>query len=66
MDSWPPRLGVCWSSTTALRRTSEGQHSARRSTQAFHERKKNLRLLEVGLFKYFMYLESESLKVILL
>lgn len=33
------------------------QLSARQSPGAFHERKKNLRILEVGLFEYFMYLE---------
>lgn len=36
------------------------QHTASRLTGAFHERNKNienLRLLEVGLYKFLMYLE---------
>lgn len=59
MDSWPPRLGVCWLSTIALRRTID-RHSSLPDGQQEHfmkgKQKKSCEE-EVGLFKYFMSLE---------
>lgn len=54
-DSWPQKLGVCWLSTTALRRMSD-QLSTLPGGQQEHTmigNEKNLRLPEVRLFNLF-------------